>query len=142
MGMEEILAAARDVVRRIVPDHVEITRIDYEGPVVAIYTKNMDAFAENNDLVRQLAQGLRKRIVVRPDPSLLAEQSKAEAYLREVIPKEAQLTDIYFEPETGEVTIEALAPGMVIGKQGALLNEIKKKIGWAPKVARDRKSVV
>jgi len=136
MGMEEILAAARDVVRRIVPDHVEITRIDYEGPVVAIYTKNMDAFAENNDLVRQLAQGLRKRIVVRPDPSLLAEQSKAEAYLREVIPKEAQLTDIYFEPETGEVTIEALAPGMVIGKQGALLNEIKKKIGWAPKVAR------
>ncbi|MDH4123344.1 MAG: beta-CASP ribonuclease aCPSF1, partial [Thermoplasmata archaeon] len=37
---------------------------------------------------------------------------------------------------TGEVTIEAISPGLVIGKQGAVLNEIKKDIGWAPKVSR------
>jgi len=136
MGMDEILAQARDVVRRILPDHVEITTIEYEGPVVAIYTKNMEAFAESNDLVRQIAQGLRKRVAIRPDPSLLSPQEKASALIKEIIPKEAQLTDVYFEEETGEVTIEALAPGMVIGKQGAVLNEIKKKTGWAPKVAR------
>ena len=136
MGMDDILAQARDAVRRIVPDHVEITKIEYEGPVVAIYTKNMEAFSESNDLVRQIAQTLRKRITIRPDPSLLAPMEKAEEIIRELIPKDAQLTNIFFESETGEVTIEALAPGMVIGKQGALLNELKKKIGWAPKVAR------
>src|SRR3990172_6680262 len=135
MGMDDILAKARDAVRRIVPDHVEITKIEYEGPVVAIYTKNMEAFSESNDLVRQIAQTLRKRITIRPDPSLLAPTEKAEEIIRELIPKDAQLTNIFFESETGEVTIEALAPGMVIGKQGALLNELKKKIGWAPKVA-------
>ncbi|HKZ48010.1 MAG TPA: beta-CASP ribonuclease aCPSF1, partial [Thermoplasmata archaeon] len=134
--MDDILAQARDAVRRIVPDHVEITKIEYEGPVVAIYTKNMEAFSESNDLVRQIAQTLRKRITIRPDPSLLAPTEKAEEIIRELIPKDAQLTNIFFESETGEVTIEALAPGMVIGKQGALLNELKKKIGWAPKVAR------
>jgi predicted metal-dependent RNase len=39
-------------------------------------------------------------------------------------------------PETGEVVIEAESPCAVIGKDGQLLNEIKKKIKWAPRVVR------
>jgi len=48
----------------VVPDHVEITQVDFEGPTIVIYTKNMEVFAESNDLVRQIAQQLRRRIVV------------------------------------------------------------------------------
>src|SRR2546426_11309421 len=136
MTIEDILNDARSVVKKVVPDHVEITQVDFEGPTIVIYTKNMEVFAESNDLVRQIAQQLRRRIVVRPDPSLLASQEDAEKVIREVIPAEAQITGIYFETETGEVTIEALSPGMVIGRHGSVLNEIKKKIGWAPKVVR------
>ncbi len=136
MSIEDILNEAKAVVKKVVPDHVEITQIDFEGPVIVVYTKNMEAFAESNDIVRQLAQNLRRRIAVRPDPSLLSKPEDAEAVIREVIPKEAQITNIFFEQETGEVTIEALAPGLVIGKHGSLLNEIKRKIGWAPKVVR------
>ncbi|HEY4704352.1 MAG TPA: beta-CASP ribonuclease aCPSF1 [Thermoplasmata archaeon] len=136
MSIEDILNEAKAVVKKVVPDHVEITQIDFEGPVIVIYTKNMEAFAESNDIVRQLAQSLRRRIAVRPDPSLLSKPEDAEVVIREVIPKEAQITNIFFEQETGEVTIEALSPGLVIGKHGSLLNEIKRKIGWAPKVVR------
>src|SRR5437773_2520432 len=136
MTIEDILNDARSVVKKVVPDHVEITQVDFEGPTIVIYTKNMEVFAESNDLVRQIAQQLRRRIVVRPDPSLLAPPDEAEKVIREVIPAEAQITGIYFETETGEVTIEALSPGMVIGRHGSVLNEIKKKIGWAPKVVR------
>lgn len=136
MSIEDILDDAKSVVRKVVPQHVEITRIDFEGPLVVIYTKSMEAFAENNDLVRQLAQNLRRRVAIRPDPSLLAEQEAAEAVIREVIPAEAQIVNIHFEDETGEVAIEALAPGLVIGRHGAILNELKRKIGWAPKVVR------
>src|SRR5437667_372238 len=136
MTIEDILNDARSVVKKVVPDHVEITQVDFEGPTIVIYTKNMEVFAESNDLVRQIAQQLRRRIVVRPDPSLLAPQDEAEKVIREVILPEAQITGIYFEPETGEVTIEALSPGVVIGRHGSVLNEIKKKIGWAPKVVR------
>src|SRR5205807_112527 len=136
MTIEDILNDARSVVKKVVPDHVEITQVDFEGPTIVIYTKNMEVFAESNDLVRQIAQQLRRRIVVRPDPSLLAPQDEAEKGIREVILPEAQITGIYFEPETGEVTIEALSPGVVIGRHGSVLNEIKKKIGWAPKVVR------
>jgi KH/beta-lactamase-domain protein len=136
MSAERIFDEAREQVRKIIPSHIDITSIDFEGPIVVIYTKDMEAFASNNDIVRQLAQGLRKRVAIRPDPSTLADADTVEKRIREIIPEEAQITDIYFEPETGEVTIEAMSPGLVIGKQGAVLNEIKKEVGWAPKVVR------
>ena len=136
MSLEDILSEAKEIVRKIVPGGVEITNVDFEGPIVVLYTKNMDVFAENNDLVRQLAQSLRKRVTIRPDPSLLSTQEEAEAVIREIIPAEAQITSIYFDADSGEVTIEALSPGLVIGRHGAVLNEIKKRIGWAPKVVR------
>jgi hypothetical protein len=136
MSIEDILSDAKSVVKKIVPDHVEITAIDFEGPTIVIYTKNMEVFSNGNELIRQIAQQLRRRITVRPDPSLLVSQEDAEKTIRETIPAEAQITGIYFDTESGEVTIEALAPGMVIGRHGAVLNDLKRKIGWAPNVVR------
>jgi KH/beta-lactamase-domain protein len=136
MGIEKILEDAREAVKKTIPTNIEVTDIDFEGPVVVIYTKNLDEFANNNDLVRQLAQSLRRRVAIRPDPKMLAETVDAEERIRKIIPDEAKITNIYFDDDTGEVTIEALSPGLVIGKHGAVLNEIKKEIGWAPKVVR------
>jgi len=136
MSIEDILSDAKEVVKRVVPDHVEITQVDFEGPTIVIYTKNMEVFSNGNELIRQIAQQLRRRITVRPDPSLLVSQEDAEKTIRETIPTEAQITGIFFDTESGEVTIEALAPGMVIGRHGAVLNDLKRKIGWAPKVVR------
>ncbi|NLI73931.1 MAG: beta-CASP ribonuclease aCPSF1 [Euryarchaeota archaeon] len=136
MSADRIIEDAKEHIRKIAPSDVNITGIDYEGPVVVIYTTDMDKFASNNDIVRQLAQGLRRRVAIRPDPDSLADPDLVEKRLREIIPEEAQITDIYFDDDSGEVTIEAIAPGIVIGKHGSILNEIKKDIGWAPKVVR------
>ncbi|MFO7618684.1 MAG: beta-CASP ribonuclease aCPSF1 [Thermoplasmata archaeon] len=136
MSIEKILEQARDEIRRIVPPNIKITDIDFEGAVIIIYTEDMEGLANNIDIIKQLAQSLRRRVAVRPDPKLLSNAEKAEAEIRKIIPEEAEITDIYFEHETGEVTIEAITPGLVIGKHGALLNELKKTIGWAPKVTR------
>lgn len=136
MTLESVISEAKEIVGKVVPSDVELTKVDFEGPVVVIYTRNIDVFADNQDLVRQLAQGLRRRVAIRPDPSLLSPPEKAEELIKELIPQGAEITNVYFEPETGEVTIEALSPGLVIGKQGSILNEIKKKIGWVPKVVR------
>ncbi len=64
MSLDATLGEAETIVRKIVPEGVELTNVDLEGPVVVIYTRNMDVFADNQDLVRQLAQGLR----LRPSP--------------------------------------------------------------------------
>src|SRR2546421_4469723 len=136
MTIEDILNDARSVVKKVVPDYGEVRQVDSHGAPIVIYTKTTEVFAESNGLVRQTAQQLGRRIVVGRAPSLLATPEEAGKVIREVIPPEAQITGIYFETETGEVTIEALSPGMVIGRHGSILNEVKKKIGWAPKVVR------
>lgn len=136
MSVEKLLEQAREEIRKIVPPHIKITDIDFEGPIIIIYTEDMEGLANNIEIIRQLAQTLRRRVAIRPDPKLLSDAEKADAEIRGIIPEEAEITDIFFEHETGEVTIEAINPGMVIGKHGALLNELKANIGWAPKVVR------
>jgi KH/beta-lactamase-domain protein len=136
MGIDDFIHHAREVVRSTVPATVQITNIEFEGPMVVIYTKSLEQFANNNDIVRQLAQALRRRVAVRPDPSILADTDRAETEIKHIIPPEAEVSDIWFDGDTGEVTIEALQPGMAIGKHGTILNDIKKRIGWAPKVVR------
>ena len=136
MSVEKLLEQAREEIRKIVPPHIKITDIDFEGPIIIIYTEDMEGLANNIDIIRQLAQTLRRRVAIRPDPSLLSDAGKAEKEIRKIIPEEAEITDIFFDHETGEVTIEAITPGLVIGKHGALLNELKVSIGWAPKVVR------
>ncbi len=136
MSIESIMEEAEKEIKKIVPSSISITSIDFEGPIIVIYTKNMDEFADNNELVRLLAQALRRRISIRPDPSLLSHTDESEEYIKKIIPDEAEITDIFFDDETGVVTIEAISPGIVIGKHGAVLNDLKKKIGWAPKVVR------
>ncbi len=136
MSLNQVLNQVKATVRELLPDNVEVTEIEFEGPVIVIYTKNIDLFAEDNSMIKSLAQGLRRRVAIRPDPSMLADLESAGDTIRELVPEEANITDIFFDTDCGEVTIEALSPGLAIGKHGNTLNTIKKNIGWAPKVVR------
>jgi len=136
MGYDDVLEKANEVVKKIVPQEHVITQILLEGPTVCIYTKSMDLFASGSDIVKQIAQTLHKRVSIRPDPSLLTSPKEAEEKIRQIVPEEAKITDLFFDEEQGEVTIEALSPGYAIGKEGEVQNEIKRKIGWSPKVIR------
>ena len=136
MTVEDILQDIREQVLSVIPSSIHITEIEFEGALVVIYTKNPEKFAENSDIVRKLAKTLQKRIVVRPDPTVLADMDEASERIKHIIPKEADLENIYFDPDVGEVTIEVGKPGMAIGKHGAILNQIKKDIGWTPKIIR------
>jgi len=136
MAVEDLLQEIRKEVKTIVPSSIRITDIEFEGAQLVIYTKDPEKFAENNEIVRQLAKKLQKRIVVRPDPSVLEDIEIAEEKIKKIVPKEANLENTYFEPDVGEVTIEVEKPGVAIGKHATFLNEIKKEIGWTPKVIR------
>ena len=52
------------------------------------------------------------------------------------MPKEAEITNIIFDIQRSIVVIEAKKPGMVIGKSGSILQEIKQKTLWIPQVQR------
>ncbi|MGA7649952.1 MAG: beta-CASP ribonuclease aCPSF1, partial [Thermoplasmata archaeon] len=126
----------REALREVLPETIEVTDIELEGPHVVVYTKQLDAFLSGGDYLRQVAQRLHRRVVVRSDPATLIDPKEAEKAIRALIPVEAEIAQLFFEPETGEVTIEAASPGAAIGRGGSVLNDLKKQIGWVPTVVR------
>ncbi len=136
MSVEEVLFELKRKVQSKLPPDTNVTGLEFEGPELVIYTDDPKKLADDGEIIRSLAKELRKRVVVRPDLKVLAEPEVAITKIQEVVPKEAVLTDYYFDGETGEVVIEAEKPGLVIGRHGATLREITKMIGWTPKVVR------
>lgn len=136
MTVDDVLREFKGTIRGSIPASIDVSAVEFEGALLVIYTKTPDQFAKNKDLVKNLAKTLQKRIVVRPDPTVLTDIDLSEKKIRNIIPKDADITNIYFQPDVGEVTIEALKPGAAIGKEGLLLNEIRKQINWTPKIIR------
>jgi KH/beta-lactamase-domain protein len=119
-----------------VPREAEVTRIEYEGPMLAVYTKRPEILVDQSSIVAEIVGVIRKRIVVRPDPSVRLPETEAEKITRELIAPEAEITDINFDPSLGEIIIETKKPGLVIGRNGTVLQEIIKKTKWRPRVLR------
>ena len=136
MTAEDVLREIKGKVRAVVPPSIDVSDVEFEGALVVLYTKDPDKFAAKDEIVKQLAKMLQKRIVVRPDPSVITDEEKAEKEIKKIIPDDAEISNIYFQPDVGEVTIEVMKPGVAIGKQGKFLNEIRKKINWSPRVIR------
>ncbi len=125
-----------DELKNELPEEADVTKAQLEGSRIVIYTKTPDYFADNPDLIKKLVARYKKRIDLRAHPSILLEAKNAEKFIKELIPKEAEITDIIFMPEVSKVIIEAKKPGLVIGKSGRTLHELKKLIKWAPHVER------
>jgi hypothetical protein len=121
-------------VQELIKDKAEITSIEFEGPLLAIYTKSPEVFTD--DAIKEIAKTIKKRIVVRTDPSLREDPEKAEKEILSIVPKDAEVTSIFFQDESGEVIIETKKSGVIIGKSGAILNEIRDRTHWTPVVLR------
>ncbi|MHC1604879.1 MAG: beta-CASP ribonuclease aCPSF1 [Candidatus Methanofastidiosia archaeon] len=136
MSSEEILNNIKQVVHDSIPIGAVITHIDFEGPEVVIYTRNPSMLVSDAYLVKDLAKNLRKRVVIRPDATIIMPEEEASRKIKELVPEEAEITDINFDPGISEVIIEAKKPGLVIGKSGNILREITKRVRWAPRIVR------
>jgi KH/beta-lactamase-domain protein len=119
-----------------VPKEAEVTRIEYEGSTLAVYTKKPEILASQSNLVADIVNVIRKRIVIRSDPSVRLPENDAERIAREIISPEAEVTEINFDPSLGEIIVDAKKPGLVIGKNGAVLQEIIRRTKWRPRVLR------
>ncbi len=118
-----------------VPRDAAVTRIEYEGTKLAIYTKNPDLFLEQNQITRDLVSLIKKRVVIRSDPSIRLAPDEAEKKIREMLPPELS-THIYFDETLGEVILEADTPEDV-GPQGrAISQQIAKATRWKPRILR------
>ncbi len=119
-----------------VPKEAEVTRIEYEGSTLAVYTKRPEVLVEQSNIIANIVNVIRKRIVIRSDPSVRVPETEAERVAKEIVSPEAEVTDINFDPSLGEIIIDAKKPGLVIGKSGTVLQEIIRRTKWRPHVLR------
>ncbi|MHA1831323.1 MAG: beta-CASP ribonuclease aCPSF1, partial [Candidatus Helarchaeota archaeon] len=133
---KEILDQIKKEIISYIPKEVELTKIEFEGPEIAIYSKNPRVLLDSRGIVKDIARKIRKRIVIRSDPSVRMDEEAASQIIKEICPEEAGITSLNFDTNVGEVIIEAKKPGLVIGRGGETLQEITRQILWRPSVVR------
>lgn len=126
--IEEILSS--------LPKNAMISQLCYEGSEIILYTKNREFFKTSTELIKNIVNRIKKRIEVRADPSIVNYEERTKQLIKEIVPKDAGISDIYFEPEFAKVVIHAKKPGLVIGKNGETLRSIKEKTLWTPEIKR------
>ena len=83
------------IILQSIPKEASITKIEYEGPRIALYTNAPRYLMENNDTISNLVNIIKKRIVVRTDESIRKPEVEARKILAECVPKEANLQELF-----------------------------------------------
>ncbi|MEK6831823.1 MAG: beta-CASP ribonuclease aCPSF1 [Thermoproteota archaeon] len=120
-----------------IPKEAKVTKIEYEGPRIALYTNAPRYLMENNELISNLVNIIKKRIVIRTDESIRKSEEDARKILAECIPKDANFQGAFFDTATGEVSIEAKRPWL-LQRDAKEFNhaEITEKIGWKLRIRK------
>jgi uncharacterized protein len=113
-----------------------ITDATFEGANIVLYTGDKDFFKNGEGKVKEVVDKIKKRIELRAEKSILASEDDTEKTIKALVPEEAEITNVIFDVQRSHVVIEAKKPGLVIGKQGSILSDIKKSTFWSPNVRR------
>lgn len=122
-------------VRKFLSQYAKIDKIDFEGPFVVVYVENPRDLLDRPEIITNAAKVLKKKIIVLASKPLKDESATVE-FIRRSIPEKAEIEDIKFVEDTGEVYIIAKRTGYVVGKGGTNILEILKETGWRPVVIR------
>lgn len=151
--LEEI---SEEIFRVLPRDKLEIVDIGLVGAEIVLYTLNPRGFADYHGTLGELAKKLKKRITIRTpnieeikrkDENLgrryeailsrnRLSKEEAEKLIKSIIPEEAGIKKIVFDETAGKVYIEAVKPGVVIGKGHSNRIKILKETGWVPEIKR------
>ena len=92
------------------PPEAMVVRVEFEGPEISIYVKNPAVVLEKPEIVKRIAKTIKKRIVIRTDPSIRKDKEKAKKIVAETVPPEAGIKEIIFDDALGEMIIKAKKP--------------------------------
>jgi KH/beta-lactamase-domain protein len=119
-----------------IPAEAGITRIEYEGPRIAIYTKNPAFLHRNGYLISEIVNALKKRVVTRTEKSIRKQEPEARAILERNMPNEAGVTNYFFDDVLGEVIVEAKNPKVISQESGYDIANLIEETGWKIKVRK------
>lgn len=118
-----------------IPADSQITTVRFEGPNIALYTKNPKfALTELTYYLSSLSKTLKKRFIIRTDPSVRLQEDDTRQAVAKLLPKDVQVSAVFCDDATGEVVLEvnrqeAIDPAMIV--------QIAQSTGW---IAHTRRS--
>ncbi len=116
--------------------HGKVKEANFEGANIVLYTDNENFFREGEPKIKEIVDEIKKRIELRADTKILPDETTTEKQIRDIVPKDAEIEEVLFEKHRSIVVIQAKKPGLVIGKGGSILEEIRLKTFWTPQVQR------
>ena len=120
-----------------IPKDANVTKIDYEGPRIALYTDKPRFLMENNEIISNLVNQIKKRIVIRTDEKIRKSEEDARKILDSLVPKQAGLEATFFDTATGEVSIEVKRPWLCQrNAQEFDHTEVTEQTGWRLRIRK------
>src|SRR6185503_11147543 len=101
------------VILQSLPQESELTKIEYEGPRIALYSRNPAYLMQNSQLVSNMVNTIKKRIVIRTDHSIRKSEDESAKIISENITKEAGVVGTLFDGVLGEAIVFAKKPWML-----------------------------
>ena len=120
-----------------IPKDANVTKIDYEGPRIALYTNKPRFLMENNVIISNLVNQIKKRIVIRTDEKIRKSEEDARKILDSMVPKDAGLEATFFDTATGEVSIEVKRPWLCQRNAEEFNHtEVTEQTGWRLRIRK------
>jgi len=121
-----------------IPPEAGLTKIEFEGPEIAIYLRDVKSVLEKEELIKSIAKIIKKRVVVRVDESSRKDFSDALEIILNEVPPDLGLTkeDVTFDEVLGEVIIKTTNPTAFFKDKRQLYNKIFMETGWRPRILR------
>lgn len=119
-----------------IPKEADVTKIDYEGPRIAIYTKKPRYLMEHNEIISNMVNVIKKRIVVRTEESIRKSEEEARQILTQSMPKDADLHGTFFDTAIGEVTLEVKRPWLLYNTETFNMADVVEKTGWRLRIRK------
>ena len=125
------------IILKSIPKDANITKIAYEGPRIALYTNKPRFLMENNEIISNLVNVIKKRIVVRTDEKIRKSEEDARKILDSAVPADAGLEATFFDTTTGEVSIEVKRPWLC-QRDATEFNhaEVTENTGWKLRIKK------
>ena len=120
-----------------IPKDANVTKIDYEGPRIALYTDKPRFLMENNEIISNLVNQIKKRIVIRTDEKIRKSEENARKILDALVPDDAGLEATFFDTATGEVSIEVKRPWLCQRNAEEFNHtEVTEQTGWRLRIRK------
>lgn len=128
--MTDILDNIKGELPKVISDAI------FEAANIVLYTDDKEFFKKGEEKIKEVVNRIKKRIELRADQKILASQEETEKTIRALVSEEAGIENIIFDTQRSTVIVEAKKPGLVIGKQGSILADIRNSTMWLPVVQR------